>query len=127
MAKDIALIFIIFFSISGICFYKWIMIHTRIKQMDLIKCQVTDVINRTTYQKNIYDYHYAYKVDNKEYGTSDRLKYNLLWKPKINDELNMYVSKNNPNNTISPWQTYLYKLYFIVMIISFIIPFIVSL
>lgn len=49
MAKDIALIFIIFFSISGICFYKWIMIHTRIKQMDLIKCQVTDVINRTTY------------------------------------------------------------------------------
>ena len=51
MAKDIALIFIIFFSISGICFYKWIMIHTRIKQMDLIKCQVTDVINRTTYQK----------------------------------------------------------------------------
>ena len=38
MAKDIALIFIIFFSISGICFYKWNMIHTRIKQMDLILC-----------------------------------------------------------------------------------------
>jgi hypothetical protein len=46
MAKDITLIFTIFFSISGICFYKWIMIHTKVKQMNLIKCKVTDIINK---------------------------------------------------------------------------------
>lgn len=125
MAKDISIIFVIFFSISGICLYKWIAIYSKVKYMNLIKCHVTDIINRTTYQKNIYDYHYTYKIKNEEYGTSDRLKCNYLWNPKINDELEMYVAKNNPNNTISPWQTYLYKLYFIIMIIFFIVPFII--
>lgn len=95
--------------------------------MNLIKCKVTDVINRTTYQNNIYDFRYSYIVYGEEYGTSDRLMFNILWNPKINDELDMYISKNNPNNIVSLWQTYLYKLYLIIMIISFIIPFIISL
>lgn len=123
MAKDIGIIFVFVFSISGICLYKWIAIYNKIKTMNLIKCKVTDVINRTTYQNNIYDFHYSYIVNSEEYGTSDRLKFNILWNPKINDELDIYISKNNPDNIVSLWQTYL----LIIMIISFIISFIISL
>lgn len=39
----------------------------------------------------------------------------------------MYVYPKNPNITISPWNTYLYKLYFIIMGIAIIIPFIIYL
>lgn len=127
MAKNIGIIFVFIFSISGICLYKWIAIYNKIKTMNLIKCKVTDVINRTTYQNNIYDFHYSYIVNGEEYGISDRLKFNILWNSKINDELDMYISKNNSNNIVSLWQTYLYKLYLIIMIISFIIPFIINL
>ena len=64
----------------------------------------------------------------KEYKTSDRLKYKFfLWNPRIKDELDMYVYPKNPNITISPWNTYLYKLYFIIMGIAIIIPFIIYL
>lgn len=46
--------------------------------MNLIKFKVTDVINRTTYQNNIYDFHYSYIVNSEEYGTSDRLMFYIL-------------------------------------------------
>ena len=125
MAKDTTLIFIIFFSIAGIYLYKWLNIHKKIKNMYLIKAHVTDVIQKTTYHKNIYEYYYSYTFQNEKYNTSDKLKYNFLWKPKIDDEVLMYIDKKNTNNNVTPWQTYLYKLYFIIMIISLIIPFIV--
>lgn len=48
MAKNDALIFLIFLSIAGISFYKWILIHIKIKNMELIKCKCTDIITRTT-------------------------------------------------------------------------------
>ena len=61
MAKNDALIFLIFLSIAGISFYKWILIHIKMKNMELIKCKCTDIITRTTYHKNIYEYYYVYK------------------------------------------------------------------
>ena len=67
-------------------------------------------------------------MDIEEYKTSDRLKYKFfLWDPRIKDEFDMYIYPKNPNITISPWNTYLYKLYFIIMGIAIIFPFIIYL
>ena len=64
--------------------------------------------------------------NNEEYKTSDRLKYKfILFSPKINDEVKMYVNKKNPNITVSPWNTFLYKFYFNLIIICILIPFII--
>lgn len=55
-----------------------------------------------------------------------RLKYKfILFSPKINDEVEMYVNKKNPNITVSPWNTFLYKFYFNLIIICILIPFII--
>ena len=69
-----------------------------------------------------------FDMKDEEYKTSDRLIYRFfLWNPRIKDELDMHVYPKNPNITISPWNTYLYKLYFIIMCIAIIIPFIIYL
>ena len=61
MAKNDVLMFVIFLSIAGICFYKWILIHVKMKNMIIIKCKCTDIITRTMYHKNIYEYYYVYE------------------------------------------------------------------
>ena len=64
--------------------------------------------------------------NNEEYKTSDRLKYKfILFSPKINDEVEVYVNKKNPNITVSPWNTFLYKFYFNLIIICILIPLII--
>ena len=86
----------------------------------------TDVITRTMYHKTTHEYHYDYTYNNEEYKTSDRLKYKfILFSPKINDEVKIYVNKKNPNITVSPWNTFLYKFYFNLIIICILIPFII--
>lgn len=67
MAKNDALMFVIFLSIAGICFYKWILIHVKMKNMIIIKCKCTDIITRTMYHKNIYEYYYVYEYKNEEF------------------------------------------------------------
>lgn len=125
MAKEETLLFVLFLSIAGICFYKWLLLHLKIKTMELTKATCTDVITRTTYHKTTHEYHYDYTYNNEEYKTSDRLKYKfILFSPKINDEVEMYINKKNPNITVSPWNTFLYKFYFNLIIIFAIIPFI---
>ena len=92
MAKEKTLLFVLFLSIAGICFYKWLLLHLKIKIMELISAKCTDVITRTMYHKTTHEYHYDYKYNNEEYKTSDRLKYKfILFSPKINDEVEMYV------------------------------------
>lgn len=126
MAKEETLLFVLFLSIAGICFYKWLLLHLKIKIMELISAKCTDVITRTMYHKTTHEYHYDYIYNNEEYKTSDRLKYKfILFSPKINDEVEMYVNKKNPNITVSPWNTFLYKFYFNLIIICILIPFII--
>lgn len=127
MAKVLSIIFIIFFSIAGICIYKWIAIYLKIRKMIPIKCKVTDIRNITTFEENIYDYHYVYKYNGKEYKICDSLLFNELWQKHIGDELKMYIDEKDPTSFVSPWQTYLYKLYIIIILASLIIPFILSL
>lgn len=126
MAKEETLLFVLFLSIAGIYFYKWLLLHLKIKIMELISAKCTDVITRTMYYKTTHEYHYDYTYNNEEYKTSDRLKYKfILFSPKINDEVEMYVNKKNPNITVSPWNTFLYKFYFNLIIICILIPFII--
>lgn len=126
MAKEETLLFVLFLSIAGICFYKWLLLHLKIKIMELISAKCTDVITRTMYHKTTHEYHYDYIYNNEEYKTSDKLKYKfILFSPKINDEVEMYVNKKNPNITVSSWNTFLYKFYFNLIIICILIPFII--
>lgn len=126
MAKEETLLFVLFLSIAGICFYKWLLLHLKIKIMELISAKCTDVITRTMYHKTTHEYHYDYKYNNEEYKTSDRLKYKfILFSPKINDEVKMYINKKNPNITVNPWNSFLYKFYFNLIIICILIPFII--
>lgn len=127
MAKTLSVIFVIFFSVAGICIYKWIAIYLKIRKMILIKCKVTDVRNITTFEETIYDYHYVFEYNGKEYKICDSLIFDEFWQKHIGDELNMYIDEKSPNNFVSPWQTYLYKLYIMIIIVSLIIPFILSL
>lgn len=126
MAKEETLLFVLFLSIAGICFYKWLLLHLKIKIMELISAKCTDVITRTMYHKTTHEYHYDYIYNNEEYKTSDRLKYKfILFSPKINDEVKMYINKKNPNITVNPWNSFLYKFYFNLIIICILIPFII--
>lgn len=127
MANELGVIFMIFYSISGIFFYKWLTIYFKRKNMILIKCHVKEIRNITTYYKDYHKYYYVYTINNIEYTIYDNLKYNYLWKKHINDELDMYIDINKQNNIISPWQTYLSKLYLKIIITSLIIPFIIQL
>lgn len=127
MAKDLYSMYIIFFSIGGICFYKWVAIYLKIRNMIPIKCHVTDIRHITTYDEVIHDYHYAFTWKGKEYNICDNVTLYKLWPKQINDELDMFVDENNPLNVVTPWQAYLYKIYLFIIIASILIPFILSL
>ncbi len=127
MAKDLYTMYTIFFSIAGICFYKWVAIYLKIRNMIQIKCHVTDIRHITTYNEVIHYYHYLFTLKGKEYNICDNVILFKLWPKQINDELDMYVDKNNPSNVVTPWQTYLYKIYLYITIISILIPLFLSL
>lgn len=124
MSKETAIIFVICWSITIISFYKWYLIYKKISTMNKHKCICTDTTKRTTYQKNIYIYYYTYSINNEEYSTSDQTSIKLpLFTPKINDELEIYVNEKNPNSVITPLEIYYFKLYKIIIILFFILPF----
>ena len=61
MSNEETILFVIFFSIAFILIYKYIRLYLKKKHMIKINATVTDVIKRTTYQKNMYVYFYKYK------------------------------------------------------------------
>lgn len=125
MAKDLSIIFIFFFSISGILFYKWLAIYKKVKNMTKINCKVTNIKHVTAYDGDFSSYYYEYKINNKIYTAYDNITFSFFWKKHINDNLIMYVSTKMPKEYISPWQTYLYKLYLHIIVISLLIPFVI--
>lgn len=105
MSNDVTILLALFWGIAIILYYKWYKLNERMKEMKLIPCKCTDTTLRTTYQKNIYIYYYSYIVDDEEYSTSDQTRFKLpFFKPKINQEFELYVDKKNSNITITPLQ-----------------------
>lgn len=119
-----SLIFIICWSIAIILFIKWDKIYKLKKNMQLIKCICTDYTYQTKYERNYYIYYYTYIIDNEEYNIGDKCKYKILFKPNINDKLDMYVNLNKTNEVITPFALFKYKLTLISIIILLILPFI---
>ena len=93
MSNEEMILFVIFFSIAFILIYKYIRLYLKKKHMIKINATVTDVIKRTTYQKNMYVYFYKYKFKGEEYNTSDNTRYKILgFNPKINDTYEMFIN-----------------------------------
>ena len=91
-----------------------------------INATVTDVIKRTTYQKNMYVYFYKYKFKGEEYSTSDNTRYKILgFNPKINDTYKMFINTKKPSECITPLDLFLSKISLILSIVLIIVPFII--
>ena len=91
-----------------------------------INATVTDVIKKTTYQKNMYVYFYKYKFKGEEYNTSDNTRYKILgFNPKINDTYEMFINTKKPSECITPLDLFLSKISLILSIVLIIVPFII--
>lgn len=125
MSNEETILFVIFFSIAFILIYKYIRLYLKKKHMIKINATVTDVIKRTTYQKNMYVYFYKYKFKDEEYNTSDNTRYKILgFNPKINDTYEMFINTKKPSECITPLDLFLSKISLILSIVLIIVPFI---
>ncbi len=126
MSNEETILFVIFFSIAFILIYKYIRLYLKKKHMIKINATVTDVIKRTTYQKNMYVYFYKYKFKGEEYNTSDNTRYKILgFNPKINDTYEMFINTKKPSECITPLDLFLSKISLILSIVLIIVPFII--
>ena len=126
MHNEETILFIIFFSIAFILIYKYIRLYLKRKKMIKINAIVTDVIKRTTYQKNMYVYYYKYKFKGEEYNTSDNTRVKILgFNPKINDTYEMFINTKKPSECITPLEIFLSKISLILSIVLIIVPFII--
>ena len=125
MSNEEMILFVIFFSIAFILIYKYIRLYLKKKHMIKINATVTDVIKRTTYQKNMYVYFYKYKFKDEEYNTSDNTRYKILgFNPKINDTYEIFINTKKPSECITPLDLFLSKISLILSIVLIIVPFI---
>ena len=125
MSNEEKILFVIFFSIAFILIYKYIRLYLKKKHMIKINATVTDVIKRTTYQKNMYVYFYKYKFKDEEYNTSDNTRYKILgFNPKINDTYEIFINTKKPSECITPLDLFLSKISLILSIVLIIVPFI---
>ena len=126
MHNEETILFVIFFSIAFILIYKYIRLYLKRKKMIKINAIVTDVIKRTTYQKNMYVYYYKYKFKGEEYNTSDNTRVKILgFNPKINDTYEMFINTKKPSECITPLEIFLSKISLILSIVLIIVPFII--
>ena len=126
MSNEETILFVIFFSIAFILIYKYIRLYLKKKHMIKINATVTDVIKKTTYQKNMYVYFYKYKFKGEEYNTSDNTRYKILgFNPKINDTYEMFINTKKPSECITPLDLFLSKISLILSIVLIIVPFII--
>ena len=126
MSNEETILFVIFFSIAFILIYKYIRLYLKKKHMIKINATVTDVIKRTTYQKNMYVYFYKYKFKDEEYNTSDNTRYKILgFNPKINDTYEIFINTKKPSECITPLDLFLSKISLILSIVLIIVPFII--
>ena len=126
MSNEETILFVIFFSIAFILIYKYIRLYLKKKHMIKINATVTDVIKRTTYQKNMYVYFYKYKFKGEEYNTSDNTRVKILgFNPKINDTYEMLINTKKPSECITPLDLFLSKISLILSIVLIIVPFII--
>ena len=126
MSNEETILFVIFFSIAFILIYKYIRLYLKKKHMIKINATVTDVIKRTTYQKNMYVYFYKYKFKGEEYNTSDNTRVKILgFNPKINDTYEMFINTKKPSECITPLEIFLSKISLILSIVLIIVPFII--
>ena len=126
MHNEETILFVIFFSIAFILIYKYIRLYLKRKKMIKINAIVTDVIKRTTYQKNMYVYYYKYKFKGEEYNTSDNTRVKILgFNPKINDTYEMFINTKKPSECITPLDLFLSKISLILSIVLIIVPFII--
>ena len=126
MSNEETILFVIFFSIAFILIYKYIRLYLKKKHMIKINATITDVIKRTTYQKNMYVYFYKYKFKGEEYNTSDNTRYKILgFNPKINDTYEMFINTKKPSECITPLDLFLSKISLILSIVLIIVPFII--
>ena len=126
MSNEETILFVIFFSIAFILIYKYIRLYLKKKHMIKINATVTDVIKRTTYQKNMYVYFYKYKFKDEEYNTSDNTRYKILgFNPKINDTYEIFINTKKPSECITPLDLFLSKISLILSIFLIIVPFII--
>ena len=124
MSNEETILFVIFFSIAFILIYKYIRLYLKKKHMIKINATVTDVIKKTTYQKNMYVYFYKYKFKGEEYNTSDNTRYKILgFNPKINDTYEMFINTKKPSECITPLDLFLSKISLILSIVLIIVPF----
>ncbi len=124
MKKQFFLLY--FFSIAFILIYKYIRLDLKRKKMIKINAIVTDVIRKTTYQKNMYVYYYKYKFKGEEYNTSDNTRVKILgFNPKINDTYEMFINTKKPSECITPLEIFLSKISLILSIVLIIVPFII--
>lgn len=125
MSNEETILFVIFFSIAFILIYKYIRLYLKKKHMIKINATVTDVIKRTTYQKNMYVYFYKYKFKGEEYNTSDNTRYKILgFNLKINDTYEIFINTKKPSECITPLDLFLSKISLILSIVLIIVPFI---
>ena len=126
MSNEETILFVIFFSIAFILIYKYIRLYLKKKHMIKINATVTDVIKKTTYQKNMYVYFYKYKFKDEEYNTSDNTRVKILgFNPKINDTYEMFINTKKPSECITPLDLFLSKISLILSIVLIIVPFII--
>lgn len=124
MSNEETILFVIFFSIAFILIYKYIRLYLKKRHMIKINATVTDVIKKTTYQKNMYVYFYKYKFKGEEYNTSDNTRYKILgFNPKINDTYEMFINTKKPSECITPLDLFLSKISLILSIVLIIVPF----
>ena len=127
LSQNLKLIFIIFFSISILSFYKSFLIYKKTKNKIPGKCLCTNKSLNTTYQRNIYTYYFTYIVNKEEYYIKNTIKYhNILFNPKINSEIKIYITPDNPKDIVDPLELFYCKTFFTISIICLIIPFLLS-
>lgn len=126
MSNEETILFVIFWAIAFILIYKYIKLYLKKIHMKKTNATVTDVIKRTTYQKNMYVYFYKYKFKGEEYSISDNTRYKILgFNPKINDTYEIFINTKKPSECISPLDLYLSKISLILIIVLIIIPIII--
>lgn len=126
MSNEETILFVIFFSIAFILIYKYIRLYLKKRHMIKINATVTDVIKKTTYQKNMYVYFYKYKFKGEEYNTSDNTRVKILgFNPKINDTYEIFINTKKPSECITPLEIFLSKISLILSIVLIIVPFII--
>lgn len=124
MTNSETVVFVIFWGIAIILFYKYFKTYQKSKSMEKITCKCSDVILRTTYSKNTYVYFYSYTYKDEEYTTSDSTSFKLpFFCPKIGDVLEIYINKNNANDTINPLTLFYNKLFLFLSFLLLILPF----